>query len=106
MVPSVMAAIAAAKLVQAITISQKAASRALRRDGPTAGLAAAGGFAVMGAGGAGAGGVAVTPSAGGGDESGGPGDSGLFWIESDMISDWLPVCKGKAGTSTSPRNLL
>jgi len=84
-----MAAIAALKLVQAIVmLLVKKAIRALRRDGPTAGLAAAGagGFAVMGDGGAGVGGVAVTPSAGAGEEGGVPVDSGLFVIGSDMIS--------------------
>src|SRR4051812_48546172 len=104
-----MAAIAAAKLLQAIaTLLVKKAIRALRRVGAVTGLAAAGagGFAVMGDGGAGAGGVAVTPSAAIGAGGGVPCDSGLFWIESDMMSGWLPVNKGKAGTSTSPRNLL
>ena len=85
----------------------KKAIRALRRDGPTAGLAAAaGGFAVMGDGGAGAGGVAVTPSVAAGEAGGVPVDSGWFGIGSDMISGWLPVSERKAGTSTSPRNLL
>src|SRR5262245_37167968 len=98
MVPSVMAAIDAAKLVQAIVmLLVKKATRALRRVGPTAGLAAAGGLGAAGGGGAAAGGVAVTPSAAGG-EGGVPGDSGLFWIESDMISGWLPINERKAGT--------